>query len=68
MRQQALRRCLRLMDRLANRRATLQQLAEEYAVTTRTIRRDLDVLEAVGIRVRSRVDEGQMAGVWWVER
>lgn len=45
----ALRRQWRLIVLLRQRRRTLPDLAEQLGVTTRTIRRDLEVLESVGV-------------------
>lgn len=50
MRNDALLRVLRLMAALRYPR-TLEELAEMLHVTTRTVRRDIDTLKAVNVRV-----------------
>jgi predicted DNA-binding transcriptional regulator YafY len=52
-RQNSLRRVLCLMEklRLDAYAPPLAELAEEFHVTTRTIRRDLELLEEVGVYV-----------------
>lgn len=48
-----LRRILRLIDELQVTPTPLEDLAREHGVTTRTIRRDLETIHAVGpYRVR----------------
>lgn len=49
VRNQALRRTLLLQGRLMRGRATLDELAREFCVFTRTVRRDLEVMSEVGI-------------------
>lgn len=43
----------------ASRRATIDGLAEAHGVTTRTIRRDLEALQAAGFPLFDEVDEGK---------
>lgn len=66
----ALVRTLSLMQRLQRGRATLKELAEEFKVTTRTIRRDLVALQDAGIPVRNTSDAyaNGINGFWWVDR
>lgn len=46
----ALVRVLRLM-RMLRQPATIHELAEQLGVTTRTVRRDLELLNVVGVKV-----------------
>ena len=52
MRHRALLRVLAVRQQLAAGRCTLRSLAAQFGVTTRTIRRDVDVLRLAGERVR----------------
>lgn len=68
MRNQSLVRALSLKATLeSGRRWTLLQLAQRFAVTERTIRRDLSALEAAGVPVCAEwaVKHGRDRGVWW---
>ena len=66
MRNQALERSLRLLRLLSRGRRTLDGLARDLGVCTRTIRRDLDVLSVAGFAVeRSEGDYGD-SGYWHV--
>jgi predicted DNA-binding transcriptional regulator YafY len=63
VRHQGLERTLRLVSVLQQRGGhTLDELAAEFGVCTRTIRRDLDVLSVVGFPV------AEEAGDWPGER
>lgn len=44
-------RVLALMQRLTRARASLQNLAQEFGVTERTIRRDIDALSLAGVPI-----------------
>jgi predicted DNA-binding transcriptional regulator YafY len=46
--------------------ATLQELADALAVTTRTIRRDLEALEEAGFPLVDEIPEGTAARRWRV--
>lgn len=62
-------RVLKIAERLAVQRATLAQLAQEFDVCERTIRRDLEALSVAGIQVRNTADACQhrVSGFWWVD-
>lgn len=70
MRNTALVRVLMLKATLeSGRHWTLQQLAERFNVTTRTVRRDLAALEEAGVPIcQARSEQGNHAepGRWWV--
>lgn len=69
MRNGALVRVLTMADRLRAGRRTLEELAQEFHVSTRTVRRDLEVLSVAGVRIRRREDTGEgFTSYWWVER
>lgn len=62
-------RLLRMRDMLAGGRMTLKELAAEFRVTTRTIRRDLEALQEAHVPIHSvhgnnDFDEGESR--WWV--
>lgn len=62
-------RVLTMMHYLRGGRQTLEQLAEEFKVSTRTVRRDLEALSVAGVPVRYSGDTGErLAGYWWVVR
>lgn len=65
-RNQGLLRALRLMRRLQGLRyaPTLEALAVEFGVTTRTIRRDLGALEMVGHPL-PRYRKNKVKGGWY---
>lgn len=65
-----LTRCLRMIERLKVHRASLDQLATEGGVSTRTIRRDLEAVSAAGVPLRNTADAAANGfnGFWWVER
>ena len=67
-RNKALVRCLTLMRVLSGgRRANLQQLAAEFHVHQRTIRRDFQALEAAGVPVGHTPESDiGVAGLWWI--
>lgn len=52
MRNACLVRTLRMIEALRVRRLTLEQLASEHGVTTRTVRRDLEAISAAGLPLR----------------
>jgi len=63
-------RILALIRALRERRRELHELVVIGGVTTRTIRRDLDVISCSGIPIRNIV-EGRGPGVvgfWWIPR
>ena len=66
MRNQALERTLRLLRILQRGRRTIVQLADELGVTTRTIRRDLEILSVVGFPVTSARSDYGDTRVWYV--
>ncbi len=70
MRNDALIRVLRLAERLRGSRATLDALADEFKVCTRTVRRDLEALSVAGVPVRSTSDNYAVGlpTYYWVER
>lgn len=63
-------RVLQLAERLRGRRWSLEQLAQEADVTTRTVRRDLEALSSAGVPVQQARDERFMPGlpVWFIAR
>lgn len=68
-RNDSLVRVLTMMHYLKGGRQTLEQLAEEFHVSTRTVRRDLEALSVAGVPVRHSGDTGEgFAGYWWVVR
>jgi len=60
-----LTRALQLIERLKGQRATLIELSQDFGVTTRTIRRDLEAISAAGIPLQSTDESG---GFWFVSR
>lgn len=68
MRGDALLRVLRMTETLRRGRRSVDELAAAFKVTTRTVRRDLEVLSVAGVPVRSTKDApaGRTA-YWWVE-
>lgn len=64
MRNGQLERVLRLVRCLQRGRRTLESLARELNVTTRTVRRDLEVLSVAGFPVR-HVRGGLDEHLWW---
>jgi predicted DNA-binding transcriptional regulator YafY len=50
-------------------RATLDGLAREFCVSTRTVRRDLEVMSEVGIPIRKTTDAGwnEYSGFWFID-
>lgn len=69
MRNRQLVRVLRLRDMLVSGRLTLNELAAELRVTTRTIRRDLEALQEAHVpvhyhRSNNEPDEGESR--WWI--
>lgn len=69
MRHDALRRVLRVLFTLEQGgRYTLYELAAEHQVCPRTIRRDLQALEAAGVPIAKSPDSGFCdERVWWVQ-
>jgi predicted DNA-binding transcriptional regulator YafY len=62
-----LTRSLKMQRKLGKGRWTLKELAKEFNVTTRTIRRDIDVLKRAGLHVKSfRVDDN-FPMLYWME-
>lgn len=63
-------RVLQLADRLRGRRWSIEQLAQEAGVTTRTVRRDLEALSSAGVAVQQASDERFTSGppVWFIAR
>ena len=59
-------RTVRLAWILASRRTPLDALARELNVTTRTIRRDLEVLSVAGFPVESRRSDYGDTRVWFI--
>lgn len=64
----SLKRVLGIMRRLQDGRASLGELATEFAVHERTIRRDLYVLSEVGIPISNNASRGYPGGVWFILR
>lgn len=66
-RNEQLVRALRLILDLGGRDGCdLYELAERYETTTRTIRRDLEALESIGVPLRRELaDGGRMR--WWID-
>lgn len=69
-RNNALVRVLTMAELLRRGRYDLDQLAREFSVTTRTVRRDLDALSVAGVAVQhSRSDPSRDArALWWVDQ
>lgn len=63
MRNAAVARHWRLLLAMRQGARTLDQLAHDLRVTTRTVRRDIDVLASVGFPIEQRTREGEHA-VW----
>lgn len=61
MRNGALVRILKMAERLRGGRCAIDDLARDFHVTTRTVRRDLDVLSVVGAQVH------RFEGVYWID-
>lgn len=63
-------RVLQLAERLRGRRWSIDQLAQEAGVTTRTVRRDLDALSSAGIPVQQATDErfAPASPCWFIAR
>lgn len=69
MRNGALVRVLRMAEFLRGGRRSLAELAKEFDVCTRTVRRDLEALSVAGVPVRNSPDTGEgIVGYWWVVR
>jgi len=66
MRGDALLRTLALLRLLQARRIRLAQLAATLSVTTRTVRRDLEILSVAGFPVRHDRDDYGDTGLWWI--
>ena len=62
-----LTRSLKMQRALGRRRWTLKELATEFDVTTRTIRRDLDVLKRAGIQIKSSQVAENFPMDYWME-
>lgn len=69
MRNAGVIRVLQMSQLLRAGRRSLDELAGQFGVTTRTVRRDLELLSLVGFRVRSTKDNAAdgREGYWWVE-
>ncbi len=69
-RSEGLVRVLRVAQRLRGGRCTLMDLARDFGVHKRTIRRDCEALRKAGYAVRHHVEDGdnQAGGSWWIER
>lgn len=63
-------RALAMIQLLSGRRRSLDELAGHFRVTTRTVRRDLEVLSVAGVQVRSTKDTpaNGCTSYWWVEQ
>lgn len=63
-------RALQLAECLRAGRRSLDELATQFQVTTRTVRRDLEVLSVAGVMVRSTKDAhaSGLTSYWWVDR
>lgn len=65
----ALIRCLRILRHLeAGHRVTMQACAERFRVHQRTIRRDLEALEAAGVPLTHQHEyKGSVErAIWWI--
>ena len=62
-RNQSLERTLQVLIALRRDRRTLTELAVSLGVCERTIRRDIEALEAVQIPIHHEGD-----GSWWIDR
>jgi len=62
MRNAALVRVLRIAERLRGGSCSLEELARDFGVSMRTVRRDLDALDAAGQPVRHNNAEVQSEG------
>lgn len=60
----ALVRVLRMVERLREKRWTVYELADEFNVTSRTVRRDIDVMAQAGIAIKSQPMDGQSTQFW----
>jgi predicted DNA-binding transcriptional regulator YafY len=62
-------RALQMIQLLRGRRRSLDEFAGQFKVSTRTVRRDLEVLSIAGVQVRSTKDAtaNGLAAFWWVE-
>jgi predicted DNA-binding transcriptional regulator YafY len=63
-------RVLTMAETLRRGRQSLDELADTFNVTTRTVRRDLEALSVAGVAVRSTKDTpaNGCTSYWWVER
>lgn len=69
MRNRSLVRVLQMIGYLRGGRRTLADLAIEFRVCRRTVRRDLEALSLAGVPVRHSNDTGEgFTGHWWVVR
>jgi predicted DNA-binding transcriptional regulator YafY len=67
MRNDALIRVLSIIERLRVGRRSIDELALEFHVTPRTIRRDLAAMSAAGLPLRQNNAANQGPGVlWWI--
>jgi hypothetical protein len=68
LRSEGVIRALQLAECLRAGRRSLDELATQFHVTTRTIRRDLEVLSVAGVPVRSTKDTpaNGCTSYWWV--
>ena len=70
MRGAAIVRAIAILRRLERgARVRLAPLAEEFNVTERTIRRDIEALESAGVPITTKGGENRWrSGVWWLCR
>lgn len=70
MRNRQLVRVLKVSQALQGGRRTLDSLATEFRVSTRTIRRDIEALSEAGVPVRNTADAyaNGLNGFWWISR
>ncbi len=68
MRNQSLDRTLRLLNALRSGRWPLRDLATQLGVTTRTIRRDIEVLSAAGFQIEQECRTDDDRPRWFVSR
>jgi predicted DNA-binding transcriptional regulator YafY len=69
MRNDTLVRVLTLVERLRVSRCSIDDLAREFHVSTRTVRRDLAALQRAGVPLHQNNAANQGAGgLWWITR
>jgi predicted ArsR family transcriptional regulator len=68
-RNEGLIRVLQMAERLRSGRWSLDALARDFGVSTRTVRRDLAALQLAGLPLRYNNAENQgPGGLWWIAR